>query len=130
MPMRRASLAPNNNLRWGSRLRARPVSFKAAACPSVRPLPALAARHPANPRPLSGTFAHLPGAFSPRMKFFLLRQDELRLEPNKFCQDVAMLTFRRMGELEPWIDENFVRSVWYGMGEQVNVKMIRDKFSG
>lgn len=38
--------------------------------------------------------------------------------------------FVRMGELEPWIDENFVRSVWFGMGEQVNVKMIRDKFSG
>ncbi len=36
----------------------------------------------------------------------------------------------RMGELEPWIDENFVRTVWYNMGEQVNVKMIRDKFSG
>jgi len=35
-----------------------------------------------------------------------------------------------MGELEPWIDENFVRSVWYGLGYQVNVKMIRDKFSG
>lgn len=36
----------------------------------------------------------------------------------------------RMGELEPWIDENFVRSVWYNLGESVNVKMIRDKFSG
>ncbi|KAI9722152.1 MAG: hypothetical protein M1828_004834 [Chrysothrix sp. TS-e1954] len=35
-----------------------------------------------------------------------------------------------MGELEPWIDENFVRSIWYNMGEQVSVKMIRDKFSG
>jgi len=35
-----------------------------------------------------------------------------------------------MGELEPWVDENFVRSVWYNLGEQVNVKMIRDKFSG
>jgi len=35
-----------------------------------------------------------------------------------------------MGELEPWIDENFVRSIWYNMGETVNVKMIRDKFSG
>lgn len=41
-----------------------------------------------------------------------------------------MLTSHRMGELEPWIDENFVRSVWFGMGYQVNVKMIRDKFSG
>lgn len=41
-----------------------------------------------------------------------------------------VLTLPRMGELEPWIDENFVRSIWYNMGEQVNVKMIRDKFSG
>jgi len=36
----------------------------------------------------------------------------------------------RMGELEPWVDEAFVRNIWYQMGEQVNVKMIRDKFSG
>jgi hypothetical protein len=35
-----------------------------------------------------------------------------------------------MGELEPWIDENFIRSLWFGLGEQVNVKMIRDKFTG
>lgn len=35
-----------------------------------------------------------------------------------------------MGELEPWMDENFVKSIWFGMGEQVSVKMIRDKFSG
>lgn len=35
-----------------------------------------------------------------------------------------------MGELESWMDENFVRNVWFQMGEQVNVKMIRDKFSG
>ena len=41
-----------------------------------------------------------------------------------------LLTSPRMGELEPWIDENFIRSVWFGMGENVNVKMIRDKFSG
>ncbi|KAK9474758.1 uncharacterized protein V1510DRAFT_227795 [Dipodascopsis tothii] len=35
-----------------------------------------------------------------------------------------------MGELEPWIDENFIRQVWSNFGEAVNVKMIRDKFSG
>lgn len=35
-----------------------------------------------------------------------------------------------MGELEPWMDENFIRTVWYNLGESVNVKMIRDKFSG
>jgi hypothetical protein len=40
------------------------------------------------------------------------------------------LTVSRMGELEPWIDENFVRNLWFQIGEQVSVKMIRDKFSG
>lgn len=35
-----------------------------------------------------------------------------------------------MGELEAWMDENFVRNIWSSMGEVVNVKMIRDKFSG
>ena len=35
-----------------------------------------------------------------------------------------------MGELEPWVDETYIRNFWYGMGEQVNVKMIRDKFTG
>ena len=38
--------------------------------------------------------------------------------------------FIRMGELEPWVDETYVRNIWYNMGEQVNVKMIRDKFTG
>ena len=42
----------------------------------------------------------------------------------------CQLTTKRMGELEPWIDENFIRTLWFGMGEQVNVKMIRDKFTG
>lgn len=35
-----------------------------------------------------------------------------------------------MGELEPWIDENYVRQIWYNLGEQVNVKMIKDKING
>jgi hypothetical protein len=43
------------------------------------------------------------------------------------CRSNSVL---RMGELEPWIDENFVRNLWFQMGEQVSVKMIRDKFSG
>jgi RNA recognition motif-containing protein len=36
----------------------------------------------------------------------------------------------RMGDLEPWVDESFVRALWFGLGETVNVKMIRDKFTG
>jgi len=35
-----------------------------------------------------------------------------------------------MGELEPWMDEGYIRGLWYQMGEQVNVKFIRDKFTG
>ncbi|KAG0356987.1 hypothetical protein BC939DRAFT_506673 [Gamsiella multidivaricata] len=35
-----------------------------------------------------------------------------------------------MGELEPWMDENWIRGAWYSAGEQVAVKMIRDKYTG
>lgn len=35
-----------------------------------------------------------------------------------------------MGDLDPWMDENFIKHVWSHFGEQVEVKMIRDKFSG
>lgn len=39
--------------------------------------------------------------------------------------------FRRMGELEPWMDENFIKGVFLSTsGETVNVKVIRDKNSG
>lgn len=53
-------------------------------------------------------------------------------EPNASAvsQQGADKTTLWMGELEPWIDENFIRNLWFQMGEQVNVKMIRDKFSG
>lgn len=37
----------------------------------------------------------------------------------------------RMGELEPWMDENFIKGVFVSTaGENVNVKVIRDKNSG
>jgi len=35
-----------------------------------------------------------------------------------------------MGELEPWYDENAIRIIWSQFGENVTVKLIRDKFSG
>ncbi|TPX41134.1 hypothetical protein SeLEV6574_g06236 [Synchytrium endobioticum] len=35
-----------------------------------------------------------------------------------------------MGNLEPYMDEGWIKSLWYSMGENVNVKMIRDKFTG
>jgi RNA recognition motif-containing protein len=37
----------------------------------------------------------------------------------------------RMGELEPWMDENFIKGVFMSAAhETVNVKVIRDKNSG
>ncbi|KAI8915660.1 mRNA binding post-transcriptional regulator [Gorgonomyces haynaldii] len=35
-----------------------------------------------------------------------------------------------MGDLEPWMDEAFIRDTWAGLGEQVTVKLISDKLSG
>lgn len=35
-----------------------------------------------------------------------------------------------MGELEPWMDENFIKGIYASHGETVNVKVIRDKNSG
>lgn len=47
--------------------------------------------------------------------------------------EVAHVTYEwtRMGELEPWMDENFIKGVFLSAaGETVNVKVIRDKNSG
>ncbi|KAJ3410366.1 hypothetical protein HDV05_003844, partial [Chytridiales sp. JEL 0842] len=35
-----------------------------------------------------------------------------------------------MGELEPWMDENYIKQLWYSLGENASVKMIRDKMTG
>lgn len=35
-----------------------------------------------------------------------------------------------MGDLDPWMDENFIRQVWFLFGETVVVKLIRDKRTG
>ncbi len=35
-----------------------------------------------------------------------------------------------MGDLDPWMDEQYVKQVWANYGEQVNVKIIRDRFTG
>ncbi|KAI8147567.1 hypothetical protein BJV82DRAFT_508257 [Fennellomyces sp. T-0311] len=33
----------------------------------------------------------------------------------------------RMGDLEPWWDEQYIRQLWFNLGEKVIVKVIRDK---
>ncbi|RKP08884.1 hypothetical protein THASP1DRAFT_6773, partial [Thamnocephalis sphaerospora] len=35
-----------------------------------------------------------------------------------------------MGELEPYMDEAFIKNVWLQLGETVQVKMIRDRYTG
>lgn len=33
----------------------------------------------------------------------------------------------RMGELEPWMDEQYIQRLWFSLNAQVIVKVIRDK---
>lgn len=35
-----------------------------------------------------------------------------------------------MGELDPWLDESAIHKIWAAYGENVTVKIIRDKYSG
>ncbi|KAI9274663.1 hypothetical protein BDA99DRAFT_431998 [Phascolomyces articulosus] len=35
-----------------------------------------------------------------------------------------------MGELEPWMDEQYIRQLWFNLNEKVLVKVIRDKVTG
>ncbi|KAI8369230.1 uncharacterized protein BYT42DRAFT_503459 [Radiomyces spectabilis] len=35
-----------------------------------------------------------------------------------------------MGELEPWMDEQYIQQLWFNLGEKVMVKVIRDKLTG
>ena len=46
-------------------------------------------------------------------------------------QNLAVATSRTlwMGDLEPWMDENFIASLFAGIGSPVTVKVIRDKNS-
>ncbi|KAI9199866.1 uncharacterized protein BJ171DRAFT_427251 [Polychytrium aggregatum] len=32
-----------------------------------------------------------------------------------------------MGDLDPWMDENYLRQLWYNMGENVMAKVVRDR---
>lgn len=35
-----------------------------------------------------------------------------------------------MGDLDPWMDEVFLKQLWFSMGENVAVKLIRNKKTG
>ncbi|KAJ1957076.1 hypothetical protein IWQ62_005170, partial [Dispira parvispora] len=35
-----------------------------------------------------------------------------------------------MGDVEPWMDQAYLRQVWYNLGEQVNVKVIYNRATG
>merc|ERR1712000_657789 len=55
---------------------------------------------------------------------------DMSAPPSGGGQDTPKTTLW-MGELEPWMDENFIKGVFMPTtAEQVNVKVIRDKNSG
>ncbi|KAI8596820.1 hypothetical protein EDD21DRAFT_236175 [Dissophora ornata] len=58
------------------------------------------------------------------------QQQQFQPQPG-FGSDMRSSASLWMGELEPWMDENWIRTAWYSASdEQVAVKMIRDKFTG
>lgn len=48
-----------------------------------------------------------------------------------FCKYKKYQPFRfyRMGELEPWMDEQFITRLWFSLNTNVIVKVIRDKIT-
>jgi hypothetical protein len=52
------------------------------------------------------------------------------LQPLSAGSNEAAKSTLWMGELEPWMDENFIKGIYASHGETVNVKVIRDKNSG
>ncbi|KAI8970860.1 hypothetical protein BDB01DRAFT_528447 [Pilobolus umbonatus] len=59
----------------------------------------------------------------------LLFDTYFQLNTNTMLMDSAKLTLW-MGDLDPWMDENFIRQLWLSLGENVVVKLIRDKRTG
>lgn len=56
-------------------------------------------------------------------------QDFAQQSQASMFADASPLTLW-MGDLEPWMTEDFVKNLWnQQLGEAVNVKMIRDKFT-
>jgi hypothetical protein len=102
--------------------------------------------HPAKPRAFPVKLAKLLQALkalfsqSKALAASLFSQDKCLLMVNpvtvrplsgKCYIGISTFAYKyRMGELEPWIDENYIRTFWFNLGETVNVKMIRDKFTG
>jgi hypothetical protein len=75
----------------------------------------------------------LTNSFQPLSTVPSLPTSPLLLTAHLFNNAIALLIIAcaiRMGELEPWMDETFIRQVWYNLGEQVVVKLIRDKVTG
>ncbi|KAG0197750.1 hypothetical protein BGX28_008728 [Mortierella sp. GBA30] len=58
------------------------------------------------------------------------QQQQQQHQQAGFGSDMRSSSCLWMGELEPWMDENWIRGAWYSAGEQVSVKMIRDKYTG
>lgn len=37
---------------------------------------------------------------------------------------------KRMGELDPWMDDNYLRQLWWSMGQEVTCRISIDKYGG
>ncbi|KAG0315623.1 hypothetical protein BGZ99_007351 [Dissophora globulifera] len=69
-------------------------------------------------------------AYYDPMAFQQQQQQQQQAPMPGFGADMRSSATLWMGELEPWMDENWIRGAWYSAGEQVAAKMIRDKYTG
>ncbi|KAJ1559276.1 hypothetical protein HK405_011288 [Cladochytrium tenue] len=86
----------------------------AASAFVANPYPPQAAQQPRQPSPQQQGQFQIPSQSSP--------VPPLQPDTNK--------STLWMGDLEPWMDENYIKQLWYSLGENVTVKMIRDKSTG
>ncbi|KAJ2695031.1 hypothetical protein H4218_005372 [Coemansia sp. IMI 209128] len=77
--------------------------------------------------PVSVSHPVLYPAFAPLQQQGFLQQQQGFLQQMYASTAPVQLW---MGDIEPWMDEDYIRIVWERLGESVAVKMIRDRLTG
>ncbi|KAJ2744250.1 hypothetical protein GGI20_003112 [Coemansia sp. BCRC 34301] len=81
--------------------------------------------------PVSMTHPLLCPAFSPvqllQQQGYLHLREQMYVSPGAAATTPVQLW---MGDIEPWMDDDYIRLLWARMGESVSVKVIRDRLTG
>ncbi|KAJ2823962.1 hypothetical protein FBU31_004121, partial [Coemansia sp. 'formosensis'] len=87
------------------------------------------------PTPVSMSHPVLFPAFAPvqqqqqhQQGYLQHQQGYLQQPPQMYASAIPVQLW--MGDIEPWMDEDYIRIVWERLGESVAVKIIRDRLTG